>query len=119
MIFCLLSIITGFDIPTFSGPGVFHMISYTENDFRSNAARNSMIKANGLLQKLEEMTLQKSPQSYRLPACQKKPSVTPYYRKPKFVRARTPEEPRRHRSQNNCSTTAENKDPKNVGKVSK
>lgn len=77
------------------------------------------MKNNGILEKLEELTIQKSPLSSRVPARQKKPSVTPYYRKPKFVKVRATEEPRRHKRQNNCSMTPENKVSNDVGKVNK
>ncbi|KAH9820584.1 hypothetical protein DFH28DRAFT_952694 [Melampsora americana] len=100
----------------FIGPGFVHPVSFMESNSGSVTARTSGITA--LSEKLEEMEIQKSSHLSRLSTRQKRPSVTPYYRKPKFVRDRTPEAPRRHKRQKNSDMTAEIKDPKKeVGKA--
>ncbi|KAH9812559.1 hypothetical protein DFH28DRAFT_978916 [Melampsora americana] len=102
----------------FIGPGVFfHGVSFTTNDGGSGISETPRTTGNDLLERLEAMTIQKSPQSSKISARQKKPTMTPYYRKPRFTQPRTPEIPRQHRRRRNPAMNGEIKEPSEVGKA--
>lgn len=101
----------------FIGPGVFNLVSFTtENDTGNDTTRAPRSTEEHLSEKLKGMDLRKTSLTSRIPTRQKKPSVTPYYRRPQFVRARTPEAPRQHKRQRQSAVIVDLKELQKVGK---
>ncbi|EGF98490.1 uncharacterized protein MELLADRAFT_69288 [Melampsora larici-populina 98AG31] len=95
----------------FIGPGVLDLVRFTtEKNAVVNTPRSSKKPEDQLSEKLKEMEIQKTSLVSRIPTREKKPSVTPYYRKPKFVRARAPEAPRQHKRQRQSAVTIDLKE---------
>ncbi|EGF98501.1 uncharacterized protein MELLADRAFT_113507 [Melampsora larici-populina 98AG31] len=101
----------------FIGPGAFDLVRFTtENTTVNDTSKTSKSPQEHLSEKLEEMEIQKHSLVSRVPTRQKKASVTPYYRKPKFAPARTPEPPRQHKRQRQSAVTVDLKELNKLGK---
>ncbi|EGF98502.1 uncharacterized protein MELLADRAFT_113506 [Melampsora larici-populina 98AG31] len=100
----------------FIGPGVLDLVRFTtEKDAGNDSTRSSKKPEDQLSEKLKEMEIQKTSLASRIPTREKKHSVTPYYRKPKFVRARAPEAPREHKRQRNPAVIVDLKELNKMG----